>query len=125
VTVTPQAEIARLDRQLQQRGEDIVLSRKSATGSVDVTCRAKVSDYQPHELLPGTGLAQGDSRVVISPTQINDAGWPGDAPAVAGDPRLPMSKDSALIGGRRRAVKAVAPVYMQNVLIRINLVVSG
>jgi hypothetical protein len=124
--MTPESAIATLDRHLQLKGEDILLRRTVGSNTTDVACRAKVSGYQPQEIVSGSGLMQGDSQVIISPTQIIAAGWPGDAASqVVGDSRIPKSGDFAIISERRRTVKAAVPIYMANVLVRIVMTVGG
>src|SRR5688500_8083162 len=87
-------EIADLDRHLEIDGEDIVLRRVKGTTlatqqNVDVTCRAFVRGFSPNELV-GT-ITQQDSRVVLSPTQIDAADWPADEADSTSliDPRIP------------------------------------
>jgi hypothetical protein len=124
--MTPASAIATLDRHLQLKGEDVLLRRTVGANTADVTCRAKVSGYSPQEIVSGTGLMQGDSQVILSPTQIIAAGWPGGAAnQVVGDSRIPKTGDFVIISGRRRTVKAVVPVYMANVLVRIVMTVGG
>ena len=117
-----------LDRQLAASGQDIVLTRTVAGGGpVSVTCRAQVRSYQPHELVAGTGLIQGDSLVVISPTQIAAAGWAG--PQVGGQPdvRIPDKNkgDKVVIAGRTRAVQMAWGTYLAGELVRIEMQVRG
>ena len=119
--MTPQAAIASLDRQLRLHGHDAVLRRSTWSGtnkaSADVTVRIKLQGYAPDELVGG--IMQGDSKVVMAPTQIKAAGWP------AGTPEPPKAGDTLVSAGRARAVIAAEPIYLGGELVRINLQVRG
>lgn len=127
---TPAFEIAELDASLALDGEDIIIRRIVGTThqtTIDVVCRAFVRLYKPTEVA-GT-IIQGDSNVILSPTQINDAQWPGGLPVagseMAFDQRVPRHNDKAIIRGKVRNIEAAAPIYMNNELVRIELVVRG
>lgn len=121
--------IARLDGSLARVGEDVVLRRNTlGPGGVqipfDATVRAQVRGYEPAELT--AAVIQGDSRVILSPTQIEQAGWPGATAApVTGDRRVPRRGDVVLVQGTPRHVFAAAPKYVGGVLVRIELQVRG
>lgn len=125
--MTPAACIAALNRVLAAHGEDIRLQRLMGTQQVpvEVACRAHVRGYEPHELVGG--IAQGDSRVLISPTEIEAAQWPGGQVegAVVGDARVPKKGDRLFIAGRARQVEAVKPIYLDGELVRIEMAVRG
>ena len=133
-----QRAIATLDAQLSRNGQVVTLRRTamSPSGSpvvCDASCLARVRDYRPHESLPGTGLQQGDSHVVISPTAIDKARWPGPEVLLSGgrpsglDPRLPQASrgDKIIIRGRARSVIACVPTYLQDALVRLDVTVRG
>jgi hypothetical protein len=114
---------ARLDRSLARNGETVTLRRLTlGPGNTqvpfDCECGARVSAYQPHELVGG--IVQGDSKVILSPTSLRARQWPG--PGL--DP-LPRSGDRVGIGGRERNVQTVTPVYAGGGLVRIELLVRG
>ena len=119
--MTPAAAIAALDKQLRRHGHDAVLRRSTWSGTTkttaDVTVRIKLRGYAPDELLGG--ITQDDSEVVMSPTQINAAGWP------SGTPEPPKAGDTLVSAGRARAVIAAEPIYLGGELVRINLQVRG
>jgi hypothetical protein len=122
--------VAALDAHLLRAGNDITLRRVtgSAPGvsNVDVTVRAAVRSYQPQELVGG--IAQTDSLAIISPTQIAALPWPGNgevASATVADPALPRRNDKLVIAGRVRNIEAVMPIYLDGVLVRIELRVNG
>lgn len=128
--MSPDQEIEKLDRMLAERGEDVTLTRTVGTanqGKTSVKCRAFVRGYKPDELVGP--ITQGDSKVSISPTEINAAQWPGGqalgAQAPGTDPRVPRKGDQMIIQGRTRAVEAAEPIYKQGVLVRINIHVKG
>lgn len=118
--MTPAAAIAALDRQLWLHGQDVVLRRYVMAAGVrtpvDATLRASVRDYRPDEL--AGGIVQGDTAVVLSPTGIIAAAWPGtqDWPRVG---------DRIVIDGRERAVQAASVVRMAGTVVRINVQVRG
>lgn len=129
--MTPDAVIAALDRQLARHGEDIVISRVVKRGGVNVTvsltCRAFVQAVSADEI--AGKITVDDLKVIISPTQIIAAGWPGaDENIVAGnavDQRIPKSSDKVLVQGRPREIKAPKPKLLDGVWVRSDMVVAG
>lgn len=125
------AYVAALDEALREAGEDIILRRVVGTGAsavnVDVTVRASVRAFAPDELV-GT-ISQSDSMVIISPTQIVAAQWPGGQPVSGAihqaDPRVPKIGDKAIIQGRIRNIAFVKPIVVAGELVRIELTVAG
>jgi hypothetical protein len=121
-----------LDEALAAAGEDVILRRIVGTGTsamnVDVTVRASVRRDAAAMDLVGT-LAQGEDAVIISPTQITTAQWPGGHPASTAihqaDPRVPRINDTLIIQGRPRKVKMVQPILVDGELVRINMVAAG
>lgn len=122
-------EIAALDAHLAIAGSDIKLRRVVGGApnlvNVDVTVRAAVRSYQPTELV--NGISQTDSKVIISPTQIARAQWPGgELPsATVVDPSLPRRNDKLVVAGRVRNVEAVDPFYIADELVRIEMRILG
>lgn len=125
-------EIADLDRALALDGEDIVLRRVKGTTlatqqNVDVTCRAFVRGFAPNELVGA--ITQQDSRVVLSPTQIDAADWPADEADSTSliDPRIPRKNrgDKCIIQGRLCSVEAAKGIWIDDTLIRIDMTVRG
>lgn len=127
-------EIRDLDAALTADGEDVVLRRVVGSSTAtqvfnNVTCRAFVRGFSPSEL--NASITQQDSKVVLSPTQINTAQWPGGQPVQSGqfqaDPRIPNKNrgDLCFIGGRRHSVEAAKGIFMGDTLIRIDMVVRA
>lgn len=127
-------ELAELDKSLAEDGEDIILRRVVGTTNPvfnDVTCRAFVRGYDANELI--AGITQRQREVILSPTQINRAQWPGGQPPlghpqhVAGDPRIPSKNrgDKCIIGGEPCAVEAGTGIPIDGVLVRIEMRVLG
>jgi hypothetical protein len=118
-------EIKELDRSLAADGEDFVLRRVTGTSNpsnTDVTCRGFIRLFTPDELTPN--IIQGDTRIILSPTQIEAANWPGVS-AGALDARVPRRGDKAVVQGRVRNIEAAAPIYLDGVLVRLELQVRG
>ena len=124
-----QGLIADLDDDLAESGEDIVLRRVVGTlpntVNVDVTVRAVVRSYQPDELI--NGITQTESLVIISPTQIATAQWPGgELPSsTVANPSLPRKGDKAVIAGRVRNIEVAQPFVVEGELVRIEMRVLG
>lgn len=116
-----------LDALLAEHGEDVTLRRLVGTNQVpiDCDCRAFVRRYDPSQLA-GT-IMQGDAMVIISPTDIDEAQWPGGQPTPVAltDPRVPKIADQVIIQGRARSVVGTAPIFVGSELVRINLQVRG
>jgi len=128
--VTPENAIASLDRQIAQHGQKITLTRVTGVANqakFTATMRAIVRGYQPKELI-GT-IAQGDTKVILSVTDIEVARWPGPkvsnpmAPKI--DPRVPLKSDPMVIEGVSRTIQAAAPFYIDGKLIKVEIQVRG
>lgn len=122
--------IAALDAALAANGEDIVLRRVVGTQpntlNIDVGCRANVRTWRLKEENLVAGIAQAVDIVIISPTPIAAAQWPGGVPAgQLVDPSIPRRLDKVIIGGRVREVEAVEPIRMSGKVVRIELQVLG
>jgi len=118
--VTPASAITSLDKQLAKHGQTATLRRWTGSGSartpVDVTVRVRAQDYRVEELVGG--IEQGDTRVVLSPTQIVAAGWPGPQ-------GWPRNGDAIIIAGREREIVSAPPQVIDDVVVRIDMVVRG
>lgn len=114
--MTPQDIIAELDAALAEVGQDVVLRRylgPGVTNPVDVTCRARITDYTTQTL--AGNIAQGDRRAIISPTEATAASWP-----------LPVRVgDKLVINGREFNIEGRNSFAPQNVVVRIELQVRG
>jgi hypothetical protein len=125
-----QFEVSQLDRSLAVDGEDFVLRRvvgNTNQANVDVVCRGFIRGYMPEELT--TTIIQGDSKIIMSPTQIIAAQWPGGLPVISSnaalDPRVPRRNDKTIVQGKPRNIEAASPIYLANELVRIELQVRG
>lgn len=129
--MTPAAAIAALDRQLAAHGEDIAITRVVKRDGVNVTesitCRAFVKSVSADEI--AGKITAEDLKVIISPTQIVAAGWPGtDENIISGnnvDQRVPKSSDKVVVQGRPREIRAPKPKLMNGVWVRSDMVVAG
>lgn len=131
--VSAEREIAELDAALLTDGENVVLRRVKGSGglatqqNVDVTCRAFVRGFAPNELVGA--ITQQDSRVILSSTEIDAAGWPADEADSTSpiDPRIPRNNrgDKCIIGGRICSVQAAQGIRIDGVLVRIDMTVRG
>lgn len=123
---TPADHIRRLDAALARSGETIRLQRLTGTQQIvfEVECRAVVRGYQPEEIVSGSGITQGDSKVILSPSEIERKGWPGPQPH-SGDKRVPIKGDRIIRQDRPMAVQAAAGIYVDGELVRIEAQVRG
>lgn len=127
--MSPSEAIAMLDRFLETDGKDCILRRVYGTaGNIivsDVTVRAKVSAYSETELVGG--IVQTDSRVIMSPSQITAAQWPGGelTSSSVPDPTLPRRNDKLIVDGRVRNVEFVNPADIGGTLVRIEMRIAG
>jgi hypothetical protein len=126
--------IAALDNALAATGEDVILRRVVGTApntaNVDVTCRARVDAMTTEQL--SAGILATDLNVIISPTQINNAQWPGgNIPALPPfniDQRIPREGGPDKVLLRGKPVKTVAFVdakIINGELVRIDMRVTG
>lgn len=124
--------LAKLDRFLAKTGERIKLRRYAGVNTqifTEVELLAFVRGYSPEELGAGSGIQAVDSKVIISPTALFAAQWPGGQqplePPFNPDPHLPRKGDRAIIQGRTRTVEVASPIYDGNELVRIEMRVLG
>ncbi|MGE0417687.1 MAG: hypothetical protein AB7O80_12840 [Acetobacteraceae bacterium] len=120
-----------LDRSLALKGESVILRRVvasgTATAAVDAPCLAFVRKGVGQEVSPGVG--QRDYDVILSPTDIERAQWPGGlpvrSPPTETDPRIPVEGDQLIVQGRARLVRLATPTFIAGELVRIDLQVRG
>jgi hypothetical protein len=127
------ALIAALDEALAQVGEDVILRRVVGTApnqvNVDVRCRAKVDAIRIEQI--AAGIPATDLNVVMSPTQINEAQWPGgtipQVPPFNIDQRVPRANgpDKMIVRGQLRQVAFSDPKFVAGELVRLDLRVTG
>ena len=120
--------IADLDAALAADGEWIELWRETGTQKIPfkVRCRAFVRGYAAQELVGG--IAQTDSKIVMSPTEIIRAGWPGpnsSATPTDQDRRVPRKGDAVVIAGRKHTVETAGGIYVAAELVKIEMRVLG
>jgi hypothetical protein len=124
--------IAALDNALAG-GEAFILRRVVGSGAnvvnVDVTCVARIDAVTTEEI--AAGIKATDLNVIFSPTQINQAQWPGgtipQVPPFNVDQRVPRENgpDKAIIRGRLRTVAQSKPFFYGGELVRIEMRVTG
>jgi hypothetical protein len=127
------AEIAALDNALSGVGGEWVTLRRVVgtapnTVNIDVQCRARVDGVTPQEI--ASGISQDELHVIMSPTQINAAQWPGGQVTPAApfsvDPRIPVkATDKVIARGKSRTLTFIDPRLCDGELVRLNLRVSG
>jgi hypothetical protein len=125
--------IAALDEGLAEAGEDIILRRVIGTApnqvTVDVTCRSRVDAASAAQI--AAGIPASDFTIIISPTQINQAQWPGGTipalPPFNVDQRVPRPlTDKVLMRGLApKDVTFVDAVKIDGEVVRINMRVTG
>lgn len=125
--------IASLDSALALTGEDFILRRVVGTGAnvanIDVACRGRIDGVTETQII--AGILATDLNIVFSPTQINDARWPGGTipvpPPFDIDPRIPRAggNDKAIVRGQQRQVAFVKPFVIGDELVRIEIRVTG
>src|SRR6185437_5461868 len=126
--MTPDECIAALDDALAEDGEDVILRRIVGAANIDVTCRAKVIPLSLRfgvDKIVGGVVALGVS-IVISPTQIDRAQWPGGTLPLRApfntDPRIPrIDQDRAIVRGRLYSLTYVTPLIVAGKIVRIEM----
>ena len=71
--------------------------------------------YEPHELISGSGIVQGDRQVAISNVKITDAQWPG----------APRANDKCVIDGRQTNIQACDTRRLRNEIVLHLIQVRG
>lgn len=127
----PAPEIAALDEALARAGEDVVLRRiigiAPNTSNSDVEVRATVRSYRNRDEEIAAGIFQDILLVIMSPTEIAKAQWPGGelASSTVAQPDVPRKNDKLIIGGRVRNIENVDLINIGDELVRIDLRVLG
>jgi hypothetical protein len=125
-------EIRELDAALAADGQWVELQRLVGTQLIPIRCkcRAFVRGYAASEV--SSIIAVTDSKVIISPSEIIRAGWPGpnsSATPTKQDRRVPGPPlnltDRFVIAGRPRTIASSLPIYVDGELVRIDMRVSG
>lgn len=112
---TPAGMISRLDASLARHGETVTVRRyTSASGTprpkTDIDVKASVRAVRADQLVGG--IDQTASNVVLSPTGLAAL--------------LPLKKgDKIVIQGRERNIDLPKPIVMQDMTVRIDLLVAG
>lgn len=131
--------LARLDRQLRLHGEPCELIRTvgSSTQTKNrVNARCIVKTFAAEQLIGG--ITQTNYLLLLSPTDLRRAGWPGArGPAtVAGgnlpsgdrppkDFVIPTSNDAVYFRGSQKVIGQASAVYDGDEVVRIELKVTG
>jgi hypothetical protein len=116
------AAIAALDDALAEAGQDVVLRRVVGATNIDVKCRASVRNWRLKEEQIEGGVATSVKIIVISPTDVAKAQWPGGSlPGQTVDPSIPRRNDKLIFDGRVHNVEAVAPYTLGNQTVRYEL----
>lgn len=116
--MTPSGAIARLDASLARCGQTIALGRLIGTGPAaalqgdDVPIRAHVRTLRADEVV--AGLTQNDLVVTLSPTA--PAAWPFG---------MPRKGDKVIVYGAARNIELSKPFHIDDVLVRLELLVKG
>lgn len=118
-----------LDRGLARGGsKTVTLRRSTGTTNVshsDVECRAAFRSPRAEEMIAGVTLPQ--TIVILSLTEINARQWPGGPAQGLRDARIPKKEtgDKIKIDGRWCAVERTNPIWVNDVLVRLEVLVIG
>lgn len=117
--------IDRLDASLQRAGEDAIIRRVISSSNVDCPCRVHVRSYRQRDdqIVNGSEQAQEEFDVIMSPTEINNAGWPAGGTGI--NPSIPRKGDYIIIKNRQRAIEVVDPISVANEIVRIEIRTVG
>jgi hypothetical protein len=99
-----------LDQALQRAGQTATMRRD---GETDLAVRVFVRGYTP-SAVAGT-IQQGDSHVIMSPTEMSEAGWGG----------YPVKGDKLILDDRTCMVWTAMPKFAGGWVVRYELVVRG
>lgn len=104
---------------LDRLGQVAQLRRLTGTGNNqvwhEVTLRVFARQYRANEIVPGSGLQQGDRQVIAHVAEIEAAQWP--AP--------PRRDDKLMLEGRLLNVQSVETVRVGEAVERYNMVCRG
>jgi hypothetical protein len=117
--MSPDQAIAALDRHLLAHGQDVTLQRLTpgtTTVASEVSLRAFVSEFRLQEVDGMDGLQPGDSKAVISPSEMLAVDWP----AIGADP-LPRHGDRLVVSRRTRTIVFALPHRIAGEIVRVDL----
>lgn len=119
--------VSSLDRANAVAGEWVTLKRMEPGTSPPiyraVSCRATVRGVRPEEVIGTIKLT--DVRIIMSPTEISRAGWPGLATGKPADKSVPMINDKVVVKGREMQISFADIIYVGDAWVRANLIASG
>jgi len=133
--MSAEALIAALDGALLSGAhEEVILRRVIGTApnqiNIDVTCIARVDAASVQQI--AAGIPATDFNLIMSPTQINEAQWPGgsvpELPPFNLDQKIPRKGPTDKILMRGHPPKAVGRVdakFYGSEVVRIELRVTG
>lgn len=129
------ALISALDDAISQGShEEVILRRTVGVApnmvNIDVTCIARVDVASVHQI--EAGIPATDLNIIMSPSQVNAAQWPGGSiPALPpfnvdqSIPRAGMTDKVLMRGQAPRAIAFVDPKFFGSDVVRINMRVTG
>ena len=125
------AHVARLDRQLRQHGEPVLIRHSQmAVPRHQVETRGIVKTFARERLIGG--LTQTNYMIIVSPTDLRRSGFPGAEPATipsgtmpAEDTSLPDTAGHVVFRGRTTGIMGVDAIYDGDEVVRIELKVIG
>ena len=120
--------ITDLDAALAEDGEEIILRRVAGAANIDVKVQANVRLVTREEELVD-GITQDDIKVIVSPTQIAAAQWPGGGVDAAApfnvDRSQPKKGDKLIYQGRVYRVEQAISIKVAGQVVRIELMTMG
>ena len=125
------AHVARLDRQLRLHGEPITIRHQiAAVPRHQVQTRGIVKTFGRERLIGS--ITQTNYMIIVSPTDLRRAGFPGAEPEKIAngtlpveDPILPDTSGSIWFRGRTTAIQGVDAIYDGDEIVRIEIKVTG
>jgi hypothetical protein len=116
--------IAALNDALASYGDDVILRRRGAALQ-DVACKAHVTAYRLRdtELVAKTAITQEDLIIIMSPSEIAAAGWPGGSPTALD--MLPRKGDKLVIRGMERNIEVCDPHRIAGEVVRFDIRALG
>lgn len=99
-------------RQIARYGRPLLL-RRVGPPEVSVTLLGKVYSYSPAELIGG--LQQGDRKIVLAPSDLQAAGFPG----------APAKGDRVVMDGKTMVVQGCEPRHAGPEIARYDIWVRG
>jgi hypothetical protein len=123
--------LAQLDRQIRLRGEKVQLVKQSILlTKTRANIRGIVKTLGIAQLVGG--LSQTSYVVVISPTHLRRAGWPGATAATiptgitsTKDLTIPIINDAMIFRGAQKSISKVDAIYDGDECVRIELYCTG